>query len=200
MKLVYPKCVCPNRQSKGVTPMFHECRHIKASGSKCHAAALSEKPYCYYHHRAHQSIGRAAAPSAPYEQKELEMPFLEDRGAVQIALSEVVSAIANHRIDLKRAGLLIYALQVASSNAKNPQDLIATQQVRERSENEAGDELAPEITTYEKEDPEYVPADDELTLRDLLLREVRRLHAQGRTTPLMQLPAEDDTETEREDL
>ena len=54
-------------------------------------AALKGKCYCYFHFRVHAIVRRSAAPTAPYEQKELEMPFLEDRGAVQIALSEVVT-------------------------------------------------------------------------------------------------------------
>jgi hypothetical protein len=29
--------------------MFHECRHIKTNGERCHASALSRKPYCYFH-------------------------------------------------------------------------------------------------------------------------------------------------------
>jgi hypothetical protein len=90
------------------------------------------------------------------------------------ALSEVVSALASHHIEFKRAALMIYALQVASSNAKIPADLIALQQVRDASENEEGEELAPEITTYEPDDEEYEEANREPSLADLLLAEVRR--------------------------
>ncbi len=154
--------------------MFQECRHIKPNGCKCRAAAMKGKPYCYYHLRVHKIARSLSAPSVPYEHKELEMPFLEDRGAVQIALSEVVSALAGHRIDYKRAGLLVYALQVASANAKNIQDIVPDQQVRDRSENEEGDELAPEIITYEPEDEEYVEPEHEPTLAEILLAEVRR--------------------------
>ena len=154
--------------------MFQECRHIKSNGSKCRGAALKGKCYCYFHFRVHAIVRRSAAPTAPYEQKELEMPFLEDRGAVQIALSEVVSAIAGKRIDYKRAGLLVYALQVASSNAKNMTDIVADQQVRDRSENEEGDELAPEATTLEPNDEGYLNEYGEPTLAQILLNEVKR--------------------------
>jgi len=154
--------------------MFQECRHIKSNGSRCRAAALKGKPYCYYHHRLHAIIRRSAAPAAPYEQRELEMPFLEDRGAVQIALSEVVNAIAGRRIDFKTAGLLVYALQVASSNAKNMKELVADEQVRDRCEDEHGEELAPEVTTLEPNDEGYLDENGRPSLADILVAEMRR--------------------------
>jgi hypothetical protein len=81
--------------------MYKECRHIKPNGCKCKSPALKDKPYCYYHIRVH-GIARNSSATSPYEQKELQIPFLEDRGAVQVALSEVVSTSryrgsTNHR-------------------------------------------------------------------------------------------------------
>lgn len=49
----------------------------------------------------------------------LDLPPLEDAASIQLALIEVAQALAANRIDPKRAGLLLYALQVASANAKN---------------------------------------------------------------------------------
>jgi hypothetical protein len=149
--------------------MFQECRHIKTNGSKCHAAALKGKPYCYYHVRLHGIMRRSAAPIAPYEQRELEMPFLEDRGAVQIALSEIVGAIAGRRIDHKSAALIVYALQVASSNAKDMKDLVADEQVRDRFETREGEDLAPEVTTLEPGDVGYRDEYGEPTLAEVIL-------------------------------
>jgi hypothetical protein len=153
--------------------MYKECRHIKPNGCKCKSPALKDKPYCYYHIRVH-GIARNPNSLAPYEHKDLQIPFLEDRGAVQIALSEVVSALAGHRIEFKRAALMIYALQVASSNAKVPADLVTLEQVRDSAENEAGEELAPEVTTYEPGDDEYQDANHEPGLADILLAEIHR--------------------------
>ena len=65
-------------------------------------------------------------------------------------------------------------IKVASSNAKIPADLVALQQVREHSENEEGDELAPEIATYKPDDEEYQEANHEPTLTEILVAEVRR--------------------------
>jgi hypothetical protein len=152
--------------------MFQECRHIKPNGSKCHSPAMQDKPYCYYHIRMRRL---SKVSTAPFESKAMEVPFLEDRGAVQIALSEVVSALAEHRIDYKRASLMIYALQVASANAKNPNDLIAANQVRETSQNEEGEELGPEESGYEDAEESH---EHGKSLFFDLLRDMRELEAQ----------------------
>ena len=33
--------------------MYYECRHITPNGRRCHCAALSDKPYCYFHFKLH---------------------------------------------------------------------------------------------------------------------------------------------------
>lgn len=63
-------------------------------------------------HSAHPVTG--ASPNTS-----LDLPPLEDAASIQLALIEVAQALAANRIDTKRAGLLLYALQVASVNAKN---------------------------------------------------------------------------------
>jgi len=49
----------------------------------------------------------------------LELPPLEDGNSIQIALMQVIDAILQNRLDSKRAGLVLYALQTASSNLAN---------------------------------------------------------------------------------
>ncbi len=49
----------------------------------------------------------------------LELPALEDNNSIQIALMQVIDAILHNRLDNKRAGLVLYALQTASSNLAN---------------------------------------------------------------------------------
>jgi hypothetical protein len=46
----------------------------------------------------------------------LQLPVLEDMHAVQIALTQVLDGLADDRIDPKRAGLMLYALQQAATN------------------------------------------------------------------------------------
>jgi hypothetical protein len=49
----------------------------------------------------------------------LELPAVEDSASIQLALIEVLQALAANQLDPRRAGLLLYGLQVASANAKN---------------------------------------------------------------------------------
>jgi hypothetical protein len=48
----------------------------------------------------------------------LDFPPLEDRDSIQIAISMVISALGQGLIETRRAGMMLYALQVASANAK----------------------------------------------------------------------------------
>ncbi len=120
--------------------MFQECRHIKASGTKCQAPALKDEKFCYFHTRS-----RAHAKRHVDHWEAIEIPLLEDRSAIQRALSEVANAIANNRIDPKRAGLLLYSLQIASQNAKNQAEIVGGGfQVREVTQSDDGIACAPQ--------------------------------------------------------
>jgi hypothetical protein len=44
---------------------------------------------------------------------------VEDSAAIQLALIQVIQSLAIGELDPRRAGLLLYGLQVASANAKN---------------------------------------------------------------------------------
>ena len=64
-------------------------------------------------------VGTMAQPSPETaEGATLDLPPLEDPVSIQLALIDVAQALAANRIDTKRAGLLLYALQVASANTK----------------------------------------------------------------------------------
>jgi hypothetical protein len=49
-------------------------------------------------------------------QAQFDLPLPEDRVAIQLSIGEVLRRIANNEIDSKRAGLLLYGLQIASLN------------------------------------------------------------------------------------
>jgi hypothetical protein len=97
------------------------CRHIKTNGLQCHAPALTGGQWCYFHNRLHARHAnfRATDETRAYftHGRDLELCVLEDRESVQLAISVVVNARATNRIDPKRATVLLYGLQLASSNA-----------------------------------------------------------------------------------
>jgi hypothetical protein len=101
------------------------CQHVKVNGLQCGSPALRHKRFCYFHHawrevsspssraqaRAHRN-GEAAGTSIP------NLPPLEDANSIQMALMQVVRLMLARQIDGKLAGLLLYALQTATSNLK----------------------------------------------------------------------------------
>lgn len=100
-----------------------QCEHIKANGEFCRSPALRGRNYCYFHltkigrrMRAERNHARAQANAAEAAVVPLELPLFEDAHSIQIALMQVVDALLHNRIDTKRAGLVLYALQTASSN------------------------------------------------------------------------------------
>jgi hypothetical protein len=99
------------------------CRHIKTSGLQCRGAALAGSVFCYFHNRLHRShdpyrdklfLQPGHEPGSRY----LQLPPLEDRDSIQIAISSVVNALATGCIDERRAYALFNGLYLASANAR----------------------------------------------------------------------------------
>ena len=80
----------------------------------------------------------------------IELPAIEDAASLQLALMDVLHAIAANHLDPKRAGLLLYGLQVASANIKNIK--IPLDAVRTLDHTEDGTPLAPQDYGYDVED------------------------------------------------
>jgi hypothetical protein len=64
-------------------------------------------------------LTNAEVPWDTAEAIPLELPPVEDSASIQLALIQVLQALATNQLDPRRAGLLLYGLQVASANAKN---------------------------------------------------------------------------------
>jgi hypothetical protein len=105
---------------------------------------LTDKPYCYFHTRLHRLNSK---PSTPFDS--VELPVLEDRSAIQLALSQVLSALGSSRLDTKRAGLFLYGLQIASQNVDRSSDAVPQDTVEVLSSDSDGQELAPEQSVCE---------------------------------------------------
>ena len=115
------------------------CRHIKTNGQRCKSPSLGLLAFCYFHsrlHRRHKDLLKstsaltAAHPTKPELHQsapdyatqnpiELDLPPVEDAESIQVSISLLIAALARNRIDPKRAAVLLYGLQLASSNAKS---------------------------------------------------------------------------------
>src|SRR3954464_5466639 len=90
------------------------CEHTKIDGTPCRSPAEKPGRFCFFHARwqrqyidfDHKHAGHAG----------IEMPVLEDANSIQYVLSQVMQLLLTDQIDTKKAGLLLYALQTASSN------------------------------------------------------------------------------------
>ena len=134
----------PSRVWRGGTEitMYQECRHIMPSGLKCHSPALRNEFFCYYH----INLRRSTAPKGVFDDQSLKLPSLEDSSAVQIALTQVLDALSSSKLDARRAGLLLYGLQIAAQITARPATRRSTDFVRSVCYEEDGNILAPERT------------------------------------------------------
>ncbi len=99
----------------------NRCQHIKVNGTQCGCPALRRNKLCYFHKRHHEErirldFDRVKEARAGRRPATLELPVLEDANSIQVSLMQVMRLVAAGRIELKAAGLMLYALQTASSN------------------------------------------------------------------------------------
>ena len=130
--------------------MYFECRHIMPNGARCHSPALRNMHFCYYHTRLHRLANPANSTSTPDEP--LKLPIIEDRSAIQVALSKVFDALASSKIDTRAAGLYLYGLQIAAQNVERKQDILPFKAVESITHSREGDELAPQLRICEAAD------------------------------------------------
>jgi hypothetical protein len=114
------------------------CRHIKTNGRRCKSPCLGLSAFCYFHsrlHRRHKNVVETAPillengsnqtqsatiqPQYLPDQFEIDLPPLEDVESIQVSISLLITALARNRIDSKRAAILLYGLQLASTNARS---------------------------------------------------------------------------------
>src|SRR5580658_1828558 len=102
------------------TAKAFQCRHIRTTGRRCGSPALRGEHRCYFHHSNHRPEARreaeAIAVGYPIQLPVLHFDSFEDRPSVQLCLLEVMNRIANDSLSPKKAGMLLYGLQIAANN------------------------------------------------------------------------------------
>ena len=146
-----------------------QCDHVMTNGEFCRAVALRGRKYCFFHliHigrrlRAERVHELAMAIQCDSSAMAMELPLLEDANAIQLALSQVIDDVMHSRLDNKRAGLVLYALQTASANLANGVDFsqkegaVAARSYDDFEEDYQLGDTAPELKVEEEqvaEDP-----------------------------------------------
>ena len=82
------------------------CQHTKLNGSPCAAPARHGRNYCVFHDAEHA------------KQPDSALRMVEDAMSLQYALFQVMRLLTDKAVDTKRVALMLYALQIASSNLK----------------------------------------------------------------------------------
>ncbi len=92
------------------------CQHIKVNGTQCGSPALRRNRLCYFHKSWQGASIALGANRARRNRAVFDLPLLEDANSIQLALMQVMRLILSGQLDAKTAGLLLYALQTASTN------------------------------------------------------------------------------------
>jgi len=99
--------------------MCKECRFVRPNGLKCGSPAMRGSPFCYFHAR-----NRATAPRRLRTgEKVLALPPLVTPAGIHEALGAIFQALACGNIDSRRAGKLLYTIQIAQKNLENTPSL-----------------------------------------------------------------------------
>ena len=99
-------------------PKQYQCRHIFTDGRRCGSPCLRGEDLCYYHHTTRKPVANPQQRQG--RRSAFDLPLPEDRSAIQRSIGEVLQRIASNDIDPRRAGLLLYGLQIASLNLPKP--------------------------------------------------------------------------------
>jgi hypothetical protein len=100
---------------------IRRCRHIKTNGTQCGSPALKSKELCFYHDQNRPVEAELYIDGERYSDGSIMLPPLEDAHSIQTVIRHVVQLMLTRRIDRKDAGVLLYALQIASGNLKTMQ-------------------------------------------------------------------------------
>lgn len=86
------------------------CTHIFADHHRCGSPALRGERHCYYHHPDRRPVAN------PYERRSrrgFQIAIPQDPASLQYALLQVIDRLAANKLDVHRASLLLYSLQLA---------------------------------------------------------------------------------------
>ncbi len=88
------------------------CAQRKANGDPCQSPVVHGERFCHYH----KVMGPAKPNMDNRPSGHTYLPVFEDAVSIQSAISDVCEMMLHRRIEPKEASILLYAMQVASTN------------------------------------------------------------------------------------
>jgi hypothetical protein len=152
---------------------IEQCHHIKANGARCGSPALRKQRTCYFHHH-HPPIEVGVWESNVDRSGAIILPVIEDATSIVVMVRKITELLLARMIQPKAAGLLLYGLQIASSNLKRleaekpqPEDTVCDTPTAEtaREIEQSGQAESPAFVVPDLDDMD--PSD-----RDALIRAV----------------------------
>jgi len=93
------------KQRLKLADMTPRCRWVRQDGTTCGSPQMRQHIYCF----AHKQMMEARALA-------LRLPAPEDANAIQVGLMRIQKALIEDTISTKKAGLLLYSMQLALTN------------------------------------------------------------------------------------
>lgn len=104
-------------------------KHKKMNGKRCGSPSLCDKEVCYFHEQCYPVVVDVSTsprvPASPFY-----LPVLEDVNSIQATITQVCEHLLNNRLDPKTAGVLLYAMQVATSSLNRSHEARSRGEVR----------------------------------------------------------------------
>jgi hypothetical protein len=93
------------KQRLKMADMAPRCQWVKQDGTACRSPQMKQHIYCF----AHKQMAEARTLM-------LMLPVVEDANANQVGLMRIQKAVIEDTISMKKAGLLLYSMQLAMTN------------------------------------------------------------------------------------
>src|SRR6478672_5293727 len=93
------------KQRLKMADMAPRCQWVKQDGTACRSPQMKQHIYCF----AHKQMAAA-------RELMLMLPVVEDANAIQMGLMRIQKALMEDTISMKKAGLLLYSMQLAMTN------------------------------------------------------------------------------------
>ena len=96
-----------------IQPTMMQCTHIRLNGYRCGSPALRGQRLCYFHARMRRATKAKVDAAIP------QLLLLEDEESIQGALMQIIDLLLYDQIELKRASLILRAIEIAARNVQN---------------------------------------------------------------------------------
>ena len=117
---------------------YPTCTHIKEDGTYCGSPALVNRRYCFFHLNFRGRRLRRAQARRHNQPYRLQLPALENLHAIQVAIGEILEAMADGQLDPKAGGIMLYGIQQATTVMLKIQDAAEYADDEDDDDNEEG--------------------------------------------------------------